>query len=369
MQNTKKQLTIMESLVQKDAIEIVSASQQLIQQSETKNKYLEFVKTMNSDSMLNIKEFVMATNYNIDPLIIDEQWNMLNTKSADEMITLTPQMIERLNFSKIGNLTKKLEQLFPVTSEEKREYWGDGVNVNIVLANTNGTKKGRGGHNSKVIKVTKGAYKQLLMETQTDAARQVRKYYICLEELFVQYLLYQQAFELVKAEKSMEIVISEKKQLMTKLDIVIEQNNGLARQLEIQDQKLDTLSQILYKESNNKVMDVKSTQKKQKLVVMQKKDDPESCIVLRGQKAHLNMQMKRTQDQMHIVGTVESYRNPINLYNLFSEQTKKLKDARFDVTHNKVTLKNGTTPIELLDVFNSLNDQKYSVAESVKKAL
>ena len=81
------------------------------------------------------------------------------------------------------------------------------------------------------------------------------------------------------------------------------------------------------------------------------------------------MQMKRSQDQMHVVGTVESYRNPINLYNLFSEQTKKLKDARFDVTHNKVTLKNGTTPTELLDVFNSLNDQKYSVAESVKKAL
>ena len=370
IQNTKKQLTIMESFIQRDAIEIVTASQQLIQQSETKNKYLEFVKTLNSDSMLSIKEFVRATNYNIDPLIIDEQWNMLNTKSADEMITLTPQMIERLNFSKIGNLTKKLEQLFPVTSEEKREYWGDGVNVNIVLADQNGTKKGRGGHNSKVIKVTKGAYKELLMETQTDAARQVRKYYICLEELFVQYLLYQQALELVKAEKCMEIVISEKKQLMTKLDIVIEQNNGLARQLEIQDKKLDTLSQILYKESNNKVMDVKSTHKKQKLVVMQeKKDDSESCIVLRGLKAHLNMQMKRTQDQMHVVGTVESYRNPINLYNLFSEQTKKQKDARFDVTHNKVTLKNGTAPIELLGVFKSLNDQKFSVAECVKKAL
>ena len=72
---------------------------------------------------------------------------------------------------------------------------------------------------------------------------------------------------------------------------------------------------------------------------------------------------------MNVIGTVESYRNPINLYNLFSEQTKKLKDERFDVTHNKVTLKNGTTPIELLDVFNSLNDQKYDVAEQVQSAL
>ena len=132
---------------------------------------------------------------------------------------------------------------------------------------------------------------------------------------------------------------------------------------------MDTLSQILYKESNNKVLDVKTSLKKQELVVLQKKDDPESCIVLRGQKAHVNMQVKRSQEQMNFVGTVESYRNPINLYNLFSEQTKKRKDARFHVTHNKVTLKNGTTPTELLDAFNSLNDQKYSVAECVKNAL
>ena len=69
--------------------------------------------------------------------------------------------------------------------------------------------------------MTKGAYKQLLMETQTDAAKQVRKYYVCLEELFVQYLLYQRAHELVKAERSMEVVITENKQLMVKLDYVI----------------------------------------------------------------------------------------------------------------------------------------------------
>ena len=72
---------------------------------------------------------------------------------------------------------------------------------------------------------------------------------------------------------------------------------------------------------------------------------------------------------MHVVGTVESYRNPINLYNRFSEQTKRQKDSRFDVTHNKVILKNGTTPIELLHCFNSLNKQKHDVAEKVQHAL
>ena len=139
--------------------------------------------------------------------------------------------------------------------------------------------------------------------------------------------------------------------------------------MEIQDKKLDTLSHILYNETNNKVVDVTNNQKQQELVVLQKKDDPETCVILRGQKAHVKNRMKRSQDEMHIVGTVESYKNPINLYNRFSEQTKKQKDSRFEVTHNKVTLKNGTTPAELLNCFNALNDEKHSVAERVKTAL
>ena len=167
----------MDILMQEETTEIVRAPLQPIQLREAHNQYMEFVKAQNSEQMLSIKEFVTATNYNIDPLIIDEQWNMMNTRSPNELIVLTPL---RLKFARIPNLVKKLEQLFPLTSGEKKDYWGDGVNVSISLAEPDGTKKGRGGHNSKVIKVTKGAYKELLMKTQTDAARQVRKYYICL---------------------------------------------------------------------------------------------------------------------------------------------------------------------------------------------
>jgi len=231
--------------------------------------------------------------------------------------------------------------------------------------------------------MTKGAYKQLLMETQTDAAKQVRKYYICLEELFVQYLLYQRAFELTKADRTLKAMATENKFLAGKLDVVIaqnreviaqneglaRQNEGIAQQNDSLAKQLDTLSQILYVETNNKVVDVQSTRKQQELVVMQDKVDPESCVILRGQKMHVQAQMKRCQDQMNVIGTVESYRNPINLYNRFSEQTKRQKDERFEVTHNKVTLKNGTTPIELLECFNTLNEQKFSVANEVKKAL
>ena len=356
----------------------------IISSAEVQNEYMDLVKSQISSDMLDIKGFVTAINFNIDPLIIDEQWNMLNTRRPDELIVLTPQMLERLHFSRIPNLVKKLDQLFPASRGENNEYWGDGVNVSICLTVPDGTVRSRhGGHLKKQIKMTKGAYKQLLMETQTDAARQVRKYYICLEELFVQYLLYQRAFELMKAERSLEVVNIEKKVLSDKLDCVIAQNKeqenylqkviaqneGLSEQLTIQDKKLDVLSQILYKETDNKVVDVLSSQKQQELVVLQNKDDPETCVILRGQKAHINSRVKRSQDQMHVVGTVESYKNPINLYNRFSEQTKRQKDERFQVTHNKVVLKNGTTPTELLECFNTLNEQKHDVAEQVQNAL
>ena len=67
-------------------------------------------------------------------------------------------------------------------------------------------------------------------------------------------MLYQRAYELVKAERRMEIVTEENKALMAKIDFVIEQNSGLskqnkglAKQLENQDQKLNSLLKILYK--------------------------------------------------------------------------------------------------------------------------
>ena len=258
---------------------------------EEQNAYLELAKTHLSEDMMSIKDFVRVTGYNIDPLIIDEQWTMLNSCRTDELIVLTDQMLQRLNFCRMPNLIKKLEQLFPTTRGINNEYWGDCLNVSITLAAPDGAakkgrggtekiavplgtakqvddstaiisghgstaKKCRGGHNSKQIKMTKGAYKQLLMETQTDAAKQVRQYYICLEELFVQYLLYQRAYEIVKSQVRMRLLTTENFQLSSKLDVVISQNEGLvkqneglakqnerlAKQMEIQDKKLDTLA-------------------------------------------------------------------------------------------------------------------------------
>ena len=94
----------------------------IIASIDAQNEYSELVKTQTSEEMLDIKGFVTATNFNIDPLIIDEQWNMMNTRRPNELIVLTPQMLQRLNFSKTPNLIKKLEQLFPASRGEKNEY-------------------------------------------------------------------------------------------------------------------------------------------------------------------------------------------------------------------------------------------------------
>ena len=349
---------------------------------------MELAKTQ---GMMSIKDFVRVTEYNIDPLIIDEQWQMLNTRSADELITLSTRMLERLKFSRTSSLINKLEQMFPSPRGLHNEYWGDGVNVSISLnAAIDALKRGRGQHLKKDIKMTKGAYKQLLMETQTDSAKSVRKYYICLEELFVRYLLYQHAYEMVKAERSMEVMLSENRELIGRLDSVmtrsndrekylqnvIEQNNslaiqneGLSKQLDMQDKKLDALSHILHKVSDNNVMDVANSWKQQELVILQNRIEPEKCEVLRGQKCHVNLQLKRKLSRMEIVGRIEGYKNPINLYNRFSERTKRNKDGRFEIVNNKVTLKNGTTSCELFDALNMLNDEKYTIADEVQDAL
>ena len=177
--------------------------------------------------------------------------------------------------------------------------------------------------------------------------------------------MYQRAYEITKSKLQVNFLTKENTMLCTKLDIVIAQNNGLSEQLNIQNQKLDTLAQILYKESTHKVLDVKQPHKKQELVVLCNKTDREKCEVLRGQRYHVQSQLKRKRSEMDVVGKLDTYNNPINLYNRFSER----KDERFNITSNKIVLKNGSTPDDLLNTFHDLNDDKFTVAEQVNNAL
>ena len=69
-------------------------------------------------------------------------------------------------------------------------------------------------------------------------------------------------------------------------------------------------------------MDVKDKLKKQELVILQHKTEPTRLEVLRGQLNHVN-QVKRTRNDMEVVGKIDSYKNPINLFNRFNESIKK----------------------------------------------
>jgi len=351
----------------------MDATTAIVPVDNEQNSYIELARAHVGENMLSIQDFVRVINYNIDPLFVDEQWNMLNSKRADELILLSPQMLERLKFCKISHVIRKLEQLFPSARDDNNEYLGDGVNVMIIFAVPIGAaKKGRGGHNAKQIKMTKGAYKELLMETQTDTARQVRKYYIALEELFVQYLLYQRAYELVQEQVEKNVLTNKNIEMSQQLGVVIKQNNEIIEQnkelkllSEAQTEKLDMMSQILYNETNHKVVDVHTERKKQELVVLQNRNDPEQCEVLRGQRNHVNQQLKRKNNTMQVVGKIETYKNPINLYNRFVESG----DTRFDVNYNKIVLKNGSTCDDLMTTFNTLNEDKHETAKKVRNAL
>ena len=122
----------------------------------------------------------------------------------------------------------------------------------------------------------------------------------------------------------------------------------------------------MYNESADKVLDVTKPQKKQELVVLQSRTNMAQCEIIRGQRNHVNQQLKRKQATMEIIGKIDSYKNPINLYNRFSEH---LDSTKFDVHNNQVTLKNGSTPDDLLRVFHDLDQNKHDVVESVRNAI
>ena len=124
------------------------------------NPFMELAQTViqeeHCSNVLSVQNFVTRTQFNIDPLFVDEQWAMMNTQRSDELNILTTEMIQRLNFSTISKLIKKLSVLFPRNS---KDYIGDGKNVVITTHKLNklcGSLKLHGGKRyHKQIKMTK----------------------------------------------------------------------------------------------------------------------------------------------------------------------------------------------------------------------
>ena len=195
---------------------------------------------------------------------------------------------------------------------------------------------------------------------------------LCIKDTRIGELMQKMDCQNAKIDDLTEQVTLQKEQLIVQneqLGVQKEQLIVQNEQLGVHTQKLDKITQILYRETDNKVVDVIETKKKQELVVLQNKQNPRQCEILRGQTKHLEKQLKRKTNDMTVVGKIDSYKNPINLLNRFGEAIKNTGDDRFKKTSNKIVLKDGHTSDDLMNVFRILDDDKHSVAKEVKKCL
>jgi hypothetical protein len=345
--------------------------------------------------MMTIHEFIAETGFDIDPLFVDEHWALLNSVGSNSFVELTPDLLQRLNFATQQNLIKKLMNMFPSKySNDYARYLGDGRHVIIKLTEVQKKVSGRGG-NREVIKkiyVTKSCYKELLMETQTSAARQVRKYYIALEDLFQQYLLYQRAYTVVCSRVDLMISHEQNVSLAKKNDELVQRNADLSveikRLIETIDatkicNKMDAdffvsrditktnvisgLTSLMHAEASWKVLPVTDVKEKQELVVLRDILEPEKLEIVRGQRRHIEKMKKRKANDKEEVMRISDYMNPSNLFSRFRSKAKNADDNRFEIRYNKIVLKNEATSIDVQREFMDLNDEKYAVAGKTAK--
>ena len=216
-----------------------------------------------------------------------------------------------------------------------------------------------GGHNKQTLWIRMRALEHFVIMANTSNSFMIREFFVDLKRIMIEFNMYQTVYN---AKCELNLKDTTIGQLNAKVDYVIQQN-------EIQSKKLDMMSRLFYKDADDKVLDVQSKRKKQELVVLRNKNDPTQCEVLRGQLNHVNQQLKRKRNEMEIVAKIDSYKNPINLYNRFGETIKRERDDRFTTNNNKITLKEGCSAEDLMDVFHNLNDDKHDVALSVRKLI
>ena len=210
-----------------------------------------------------------------------------------------------------------------------------------------------GGHNKQELWLRKRMLEHLVIMANTKNSRMIREYFLDLKRIVTEYGMYQTVYRIKDSTIS---------SLSNKLDHVINQN-------EMQLEKLTMMSKLLYRETENKVIDVNTKQKKQELVVLRNKTDPTKVEVLRGQTGHVQHQLKRKQDEMELVGKIDTYKNPVNLFNRFGESIKKQNNERFQKNNNKVTLMNGSTAEDLMTTFRDLENDKHETAKKVNALL
>ena len=226
--------------------------------------------------------------------------------------------------------------------------------------------KGGSGLNRQEVWVRKRMLEHLVIMANTRNSRKIRDYFIDLKHIVTEYIMYQTVYRSKYEISIKETMIGE---LRNDIHTLMTNTVQLNEKIDIQSQKLDMMAQILYKESENKVIDVKEKLKKQELVILRKKTEPNQIEILRGQANHVNQTLKRKQNEMELVGKIDSYKNPINLFNRFGESIKTGNDERFKKSNNKIVLRNGSTVEDLMTVFHVLDGDKHTTAINVKNCI
>ena len=230
-----------------------------------------------------------------------------------------------------------------------------------------------GGQNKQSLWIRMRALEHFIIMANTCNSFLIREYFLDLKRIMTEYNMYQMVYrakhELCIKDSTIGELRNDIHALIKKSDYQINQIEAQTQQLNVQSQKLEMLSNILMKETDNKVIDVNEKLKKQELVVLRSKNEPTQIEVLRGQLNHVNNQPKRKRNDMEVVGKIDGYKNPINLLNRFNESIKKEGDDRFLKSNNKIVLMNGSTAEDLMHVFRTLDEDKHTVANNVKECL
>ena len=252
--------------------------------------------------------------------------------------------------------------------------------VQKIVKHNSFSVKSRYGLTKQCIWIRMRALEHFIIMANTCNSFLIREYFLDLKHILTEYNMYQTVYRAkydlclkdttIGALRNDIHTLIEKSEVQSmQLEVQSQQLEVQSQQLKIQSSKMEMLSNILMKETDNKVVDVNETKKKQELVVLRNKNEPTRIEVLRGQTYHVNQQLKRKINDMEVVGKIDSYKNPINLFNRFNESIKKERDDRFEKSNNKIVLKNGSTAEDLMHVLHNLDEDKHSVANNVKQCL
>ena len=162
----------------------------------TKIAYEYYLQNPDID-LQDVLKFVEITKFPIDKIWIDEFWKFIN---GFKFIPLNEKRIDMMGYSKKNeasyrNVVKKLKENF-INGEDYQE-----CQYNL---EEHKTKYPNGGRPQKLYEVTPDCFRNMLMMANTPKAKEVRRYFISIEKLFLAYFEFQCLVKNYNYEKQIE---------------------------------------------------------------------------------------------------------------------------------------------------------------------